>query len=248
MSWPDGVDRIVLDTVDSTNAEAMRRAKSILGPTWILGRQQSAAKGRRGRAWSMPPGNFAATLVMRLAEPPDSIALRSFVAALALYDACVEFTGRPEAFALKWPNDVLLQGGKLAGILLESVAIDAQENTLAIGIGVNLVAAPGVDDVETGAATPVALAPALGVRISAEDFLDSLAARYAHWESQFTTFGFAPVRAAWIARAARIGEVITARTGTQEMTGTFQTVDSTGALVLTTSQGQKAIAAAEIFF
>ena len=142
--------------LDSTNAEALRRAAAgDVGPRWILARRQSAARGRRGRAWAMLPGNFAATL---LARPPGPLALRSFVAALGLYDAMVAATGRPELFALKWPNDVLLSGGKLAGILLESGAA----GTLAVGIGVNLAAAPAAETLEPGAVTPVSLKGATG--------------------------------------------------------------------------------------
>ncbi|MEM8581197.1 MAG: biotin--[acetyl-CoA-carboxylase] ligase, partial [Pseudomonadota bacterium] len=115
MSWPAGVEKRVLAEVDSTNAEAARIAPTLAGPTWILGLHQTAARGRRGRAWVNPRGNFAATLVMRPSEPPERVALRSFVAALALRDALVRATGQADAFALKWPNDVLLNGGKVAG-------------------------------------------------------------------------------------------------------------------------------------
>src|SRR5918997_1594879 len=116
--WPAGIGREIFEVLDSTNAEALRRAAAgDAGPLWILARRQTAARGRRGRAWSSPAGNFGATLLLR---PEGQPALRSFVAALGLFDAMVAVTGRPELFAIKWPNDVLLSGGKLAGILLET--------------------------------------------------------------------------------------------------------------------------------
>ena len=121
--------------------EAARRLPDLRGPTWILALRQTAGRGRRGRAWTDPAGNFAATLVMRLDEPPARLALRSFVAALALHDALAAATGLPQGFALKWPNDVLLNGGKLSGILLESPGA----GVLALGIGVNLRHAPEAD-------------------------------------------------------------------------------------------------------
>jgi len=223
-------------------------AASLHGPEWILALTQTTGRGRRGRAWVMPPGNFAATLVMRPAEPPQKVALRSFVAALALHDALVRATGRTDPFALKWPNDVLMNGGKVAGILLESTGQHDAISHIAIGIGVNLAAAPDPDDVEPGAVPPVSLLGETGVRISPEEFLDLLAPAYTHYETQFLTYGFSPIRRAWLARAARLGEVITARTLRDETTGTFETVDEAGNLVLSTPAGRKTIAAAEIFF
>jgi BirA family biotin operon repressor/biotin-[acetyl-CoA-carboxylase] ligase len=105
---------MALATVDSTNAEAARQAGARSSPLWILANEQTGGRGRRGRPWSSPPGNFHATLLLYPAEPPDVVALRSFVAALALRDACVALTGLPGAFTLKWPNDVLLNGGTIS--------------------------------------------------------------------------------------------------------------------------------------
>ena len=246
--WPEGYDRIILDEVDSTNAEAARRAPDLPGPTWILAESQTASRGRRGRPWAMPPGNFAATLLMRPVELPETVALRSFVAALALFDALVALTGRAEPFALKWPNDVLLNGGKLAGILLESLGQGREVQHLAIGVGVNLAEAPDPGALGPDSARPVALAAETGVQVAPMEFLRALAAAYANCERQFTTYGFAPIREAWLARAARLGQQITARTSTEEVTGRFDTVDITGALVLTTSKGRRAIPAADVYF
>jgi len=177
--WPDGYGRRVLDEVDSTLNEAARIAPDLAAPEWILARRQTAARGRRGRGWVSPTGNFAATLVLRLDGPAQQAALRSFVAALALFDACVAVTGRPDGFSLKWPNDVLLNGGKLAGILLESAGGGGGAMPLFIGVGVNLSEAPPADLVEARALRPVSLAGETGVRVGPEDFLTELAAAYA---------------------------------------------------------------------
>ena len=248
MSWPEGYGRRVLAEVDSTMAEAARLAPGLAGPEWICARRQTGARGRRGRVWHMPEGNFAATLVLRPTEAPGVVALRSFVAALALFDAVVAVTGRAQGLALKWPNDVLLNGGKLAGILLESLGSRGGALHLAIGIGVNLAEAPGADEVEPGAVRPVALAMETGALVTPEEFLGVLAGAYARHEAQFVTYGFAPIREAWLARAARLGEVITARTGREAITGTFETVDAEGHLVLSTAKGRVAIPAADVFF
>lgn len=244
MHWPEGYGRRVLPEVDSTNAEAARIAEGLSGPEWILGLRQTAGRGRRGRPWADPDGNFSATLVMRPQGAPQTAALRSFVASLALYDAFVAVTGRAGSFALKWPNDVLLNGGKVAGILLES----PRPGLLAIGIGVNLTQAPPVAAVEARALRPVSLLSETGVAVTAEEFLTPLAAAFARHEAGFATYGFAPVREAWLARAARLGEVITARTGKTETTGTFVDVDATGNLVLQTAKCRVAIPAADVFF
>ncbi len=246
--WPAGYGRRVLSSVDSTNAEAARIAPGLTGPEWILALEQTAARGRRGRAWVNPVGNFAATLVMHPGETPDKVALRSFVTALALYDALVAATGRAGPFSLKWPNDVMLNGGKLAGILLESAGSGGQLTHVAIGIGVNLKSAPAATEVEQGAMRPVSLMSETGTDITPEDFLNLLAPAYARYETQYTTYGFDPIRTAWLDRAARLGEVITARTATSETVGTFETVDASGNLVLNTAKGRVSIPAADVYF
>lgn len=248
MSWPAGYGRRVLAEVDSTNAEAARLAPTLQGPEWILALRQTQGRGRRGRVWTDPQGNFAGTLVLRPDGPPDQVALLSFVAALSLFDACVAVTGRPEVFALKWPNDVLLNGGKLAGILLESTGSAGGVTHLAIGIGVNLQDAPGAAGIEPGALRPVSLLAETGARVTPEEFLDVLAEAFAAWKHRFDTYGFAPIREAWLARAARLGQEITARTQRQTLTGRFETVDERGNLVLAAETGRVAIPAADIFF
>lgn len=240
--------RHVFATLDSTNAHALRLAPETPGSAWFLAHEQSAGKGRRARHWVSPKGNFHATLLLHPHEPAAQVALRSFAAALALRDALVDLTGLPQAFTLKWPNDVLLNGGKLAGILLESVAAGHGIGHLAIGIGVNLIAAPDANLVETGALLPVSLLHETGLRVAPETFLNHLAPAYARWESLFTTQGFAPLRAAWLSHAARLGETIRARTGTTTRIGKFETIDPTGALILTTAEGRQSIPAAEVFF
>jgi BirA family biotin operon repressor/biotin-[acetyl-CoA-carboxylase] ligase len=246
--WPQGVGRLILDTVDSTNAHAARLAETIPAPFWVMARSQTVGRGRRGRPWVSPPGNLYATCLMRPTEAADVVALRSFAAALALHDACAVLTGRPEALALKWPNDVLLNGGKLAGILLEAQGAGGAVGHLAIGIGANLASAPPAGSVEPGALRPVSLLGETGISIAPEAFLDLLAPALARWEATFVTQGFAPLRAAWLARAARLGQAMRARTGQAEHTGIFETVDAQGALVLRTGTGPLAIPAAEVFF
>ena len=238
----------MLAQVDSTNAEAMRLAPTLTGPEWIFAHRQTAARGRRGRVWAHPEGNFSATLVLMPQEDAAIVALRSYVAALALHETFATLLGPAASIAVKWPNDVLLNGGKVAGILLEASGQGRRTDRLLIGIGVNLAAAPAPEAVEAGATRPVSLAGETGLAITPEDFLDPLAAAYAQWETIFRTQGFAPIRTAWLARAARLGQEITARTGTSETRGTFETVDLDGQLVLKTAKGRVTIAAADVYF
>ena len=237
--------RIVLPVVGSTNAEAALRAP---GPAWVLGLEQTAGRGRRARAWASPRGNFHASLVMAPAGPPATVALRSFVASLALRDALCAVTGTPQAFALKWPNDVLCNGGKIAGILLESISAGAGVAHLVVGIGVNLIAAPDASMIEAGAVPPVTLLAETGKRITPETLLDALAPAFALREAQQQDEGFASIRADWLAHAANLGQPIRARTGCDTHHGTFETIDADGALVLTTAAGRLAIPAADVFF
>ena len=247
-AWPEGVARHILPRVGSTNAEALRLAPTLSGPAWIMAREQTAGRGRRGRDWVDPPGNFAATLALRPQGTPADASLYSFVAALALHEALGAVCGPAARLAIKWPNDVLLNGGKVAGILLESAGQGGQLAALAIGIGVNLAAAPDLGGLEPGATPPVSVLGETGHQVAPEDLLDLLAPAFARWQAQLTTYGFAPIRAAWTARAARIGQPITARTGRDTRHGVFEGIDPTGALILTTAQGRETIPAADIYF
>jgi BirA family biotin operon repressor/biotin-[acetyl-CoA-carboxylase] ligase len=249
-SWPAGVGREIHPELDSTNAESLRQAAAgAVGPAWICARRQTAARGRRGRAWAMAEGNFAASLLMRPAAINGvALAQRSFVAALGLLDAMVAVTGRPELFALKWPNDVLLAGGKVAGILLETGGPAGRPPVLVIGIGVNLAIAPEAAELEPGAVPPASLRGATGIAIGPEDFLDLLAPAVDAWEERLSDEGFAPLRSAWLTRASRIGEEITARLPDRAITGRFETIDATGALVLATDGGRVVLPAADIHF
>lgn len=235
----------MLDEVDSTMAEAARRAPSLDRPTWIMARRQTAARGRRGRVWENPEGNFAATYVFRPGGNPASAALRSFMAANALFEALALKIDR-DCLAVKWPNDVLLNGGKVAGILLESTGRGGNVDWLSIGIGVNLTMVP--QSVRDAAFPPVSLAGEGGQPCDPDELLSMLASNMETEEMLFREMGFGPIRESWLKKAARLGEVITAQTGRGEITGVFDTVDEAGQLVLDTPKGRVTIPAADIHF
>ena len=238
----------MLDEIDSTIDEAARLAPGLDAPEWILARFQTGGRGRRGRPWVSPRGNFHATLVMHPAGGPALAALRSFTAALALREALVALTGLPNAFTLKWPNDPLLNGGKVSGILLESLGRGAGVDHLAVGIGVNLIAAPDPANLDPDALRPVSVLGETGQRLAPETLLDHLAPAFAAWEQVLQAQGFAPIRDEWLSHAARLGEPIRARLADKTYHGIFETLDTTGALVLNTTDGRLTLPAADIFF
>lgn len=226
-------------------AEAARRASDIDRPTWILAKTQTAARGRRGRSWIVPEGNLNATLIFRPEATAAEAAKRSFLAANALFAALAIYVPS-EKLSVKWPNDVLLSGGKVAGILLESSGQGPFVDWLSIGIGVNLAQTPrGVTD---AGFAPISLAAVAGSVVDPLDFLSTLADAYATQEAKLARLGFGRIRADWLRNAARLGEVITARTGREDVTGIFDTIDGDGNLVLITGTGPRAISAADVYF
>ena len=236
---------MTLDTVDSTMAEAARRAAEIDRPTWIMAKHQTAARGRRGRAWQVPPGNLNATLIFKPQATPQEAAKRSFLAANALYQALSIYIS-PDKLALKWPNDVLISGRKVAGILLESSGRGPFVDWLSIGIGVNLRHVP--EGLADAAFPPTSLSVEGGEDVNPRDFLATLADAYATQEAKLMRIGFERIRDEWLANAARLGEVITARTGREDITGIFDSIDKDGNLVLITGTGPRAIPAADVYF
>jgi BirA family biotin operon repressor/biotin-[acetyl-CoA-carboxylase] ligase len=241
-SWPQGYRKIRYPELDSTNSEARRLADAgEPGPLWIIADRQTSGRGRRGRVWQTDSGNLAATLLLRPDAPPSVIGQLSFVAALAVADLASHFA-HLAAITVKWPNDVLADGKKLAGILLESGP--APEGVwLAVGIGVNLASFP------QGTEFPATSLAQVGIAVpSSEEALSLLAVRFAHWYDAWMRDGFETVRAAWLARAGGLGGPIRARLPHETRTGVFEGIDASGALLLN-EQGQvRAIAAGEVFF
>jgi BirA family biotin operon repressor/biotin-[acetyl-CoA-carboxylase] ligase len=245
VSWPAGHGLKTFDVIDSTNEEARRLAVAgEAGPIWISAARQTAGRGRRGRAWESPSGNLAATLMLRPGKPAGECAQLSFAAAIAACDMLRDFAPDSE-LRVKWPNDVLAGGRKIAGILLESASQGGDPPAwLAIGIGVNLAMHP------EGTEFPATSLKALGAPVpSADDALLHLAAHFARWYDTWRGEGFAALRDAWLARAAGLGMRIRARLATEETNGVFEGIDGSGALILRESTGVvRHIAAGEVFF
>ena len=232
------------DTIDSTSVEAARRAASgTRGPLWLRADAQTSGRGRAGRDWTSPSGNLHATLLIPVEDDPGAAALRSFVACLAVADTLDTLVAAPDRVRLKWPNDALLDGRKVAGVLLES-GVNPAGRWLSVGIGMNLVHAP-----ETARWPTTSIATATGdAAPSPEATLAILAAAFEERERDFTTKGFDTIRTAWLLRAARLGEEVEARLPQETVTGIFETLDAGGAMLLQTSTGPRRISAADIHF
>lgn len=242
-SWPV----LAFDRIDSTNAEARRRGEAgETGPLWITAREQTAGRGRRGRAWSGHPGNLAATLLITVDRTPAEAAMVSFVTALAAHDVMQRFAA-PGLVHLKWPNDVLIAGEKAAGLLIESGPTGGKL-WLAIGIGLNLVWAPS--DAERPATT---LADHLaGDQTAAPGPEEALAALDSAMQVRLTQWnidGAASVLEDWTARAAGIPGPCIARLGHQTVTGWAEGLAADGALQLRLETGEvRLISAGDVFF
>jgi BirA family biotin operon repressor/biotin-[acetyl-CoA-carboxylase] ligase len=241
--WPRGYSKQVHAELDSTNQEARRLAEAgECGPLWILALRQSAGHGRRGRAWQTVQGNLAATLLLRPEAPQAVSGQLSFAAALATADMILHFAPQA-AVAVKWPNDVLVGGAKIAGILLEGGPAKSGKDWLAIGIGVNLASHPEDTEFPATSLAHQGIAPP-----SPEQALTILAARFAHWYDGWMQDGFESLRAAWLARAKGVGAPIRARLPHETREGVFEGIDASGALLLNEGGRLSAIAAGEVFF
>ena len=233
---PPGHRVLALDSVDSTNQEACRRAKAgEAGGLWIVARSQTAGRGRRGRSWISEPGNFFGSLILRPPAKTKEITNLSFVAAVALHQTLAELSGGQAVVECDWPNDVLVGGTKVAGILLESsFSGDSVPDWVVMGIGVNLFGGP-----ELKKHAFVSLAE-VGIKSATPaHFLEKLAATMQGWLDIWLRDGFEPIRAAWLARAAGLGERIVVRYGEEVARGTFADISDSGALILALPDGSR---------
>ena len=217
------------------------------GPLWIVARRQSAGRGRRGREWSSETGNLAATLLTVVRRPPAEAAQLTFVAALAVADL-LDAYAPPALVSIKWPNDVMLDGKKASGILLESGAHDSGGLWLAVGIGVNLAHAP-TDTERPATALADHLRGAVAAPPTIERAAEVLAKAFAVWMDRWMTLGFQPVLDAWAARAPGLNGPCTARLSNEALSGMAEGVEPDGALRLRLPSGElRRISAGDVFF
>ena len=246
VNLPPFFSLICLPSVGSTNDEAKRlAADGAAEGTLVWGLEQTAGRGRRGRGWHSPPGNLYMSAVLRPGKPAAQSALIGFVAAVALADALQDLGLAAARLHLKWPNDVLVDKAKVAGILVETAAIAGETPPwLVLGMGVNLAHAP-----ENTPYLATTLRAAGLASVTVESLLETLAVRLAEWYGRWQNEGFAPVRAAWLKRATGLGEPIEVRLDQELLRGRFVALEEDGALSLELPQGERRrVTVGDVFF
>jgi BirA family biotin operon repressor/biotin-[acetyl-CoA-carboxylase] ligase len=243
-----GVRLLSLETVDSTNDEARRLIElGERGPLWIIAAQQTKGKGRLGRTWLSPQGNLHASLIVTGCDEARLAPQLGFVAGVATLKA-LRHLCPGQRFALKWPNDLLLSGDKIGGILLENIMSptgDARNPTASvsiIGIGVNCETAPEGLPYPTRALRSIGAnapsAPEL-TGVLTDAFVETLAL----WRQGY---GFSQIRNEWLSCAAGLGEEIHVALAHETLIGRFEEIDSTGRLVLSCLEGKRLIEAGDV--
>jgi BirA family biotin operon repressor/biotin-[acetyl-CoA-carboxylase] ligase len=242
------------DSIGSTNAEALSRAREgEQGPIWFVTSEQTAGRGRRHRPWIAPRGNLASSILEVMEISPAVAATLGFAAGLALeaalrrvsVEASLRLAGSDEMkFALKWPNDVLAGNKKLAGILLEAETVAGNRLAVVVGIGTNVVAAPEATP------TPATSLKALGIDIGAEELFRALSDAWAEYRGIWDEgHGFADIRQKWLQRAAGLGQPVSIQSGGSAISGTFDTIDESGCMIVSTSDGRRTpISAGDVYF
>jgi BirA family biotin operon repressor/biotin-[acetyl-CoA-carboxylase] ligase len=240
----EAIRLVAFETLGSTNAEALTRARAgERGPLWVTAARQTAGRGRRGSAWTSEAGNLYASLLLTDPAPPTHLPELCFVVALGVLDA-VTAVAPPLApsLKLKWPNDLLLDGAKFAGILIEAESRGAA-TSVAAGIGINCAHHP------SGLAYPATSLAACGAAATPDDVFQALSRamveRLAQWNRGS---GFAAIRAEWLQHAAGIGGDIVVRLADRELSGRFETLDRMGRLMLRLPAGKlEAVTVGEVF-
>ena len=227
----------VHDELPSTSDTAIGRAEAgEAAGLAVMARRQTRARGSRGRSWVEPPaGNLALSVLLRPGSPTANSEQAVFRAALTLIEALDPFSGSA-SLTLKWPNDVLLDGRKLAGILVESSAVGERLNWLVVGFGANLAASPVLPP---GRAAPACLVEGGGSLVAPEIVAARLLQRLGHWLG----VAFADVRTAWLARAHPFGTPLVV----DGVVGRFAGLSDGGALLFeSASSGRRAVATGEV--
>lgn len=241
---PGGWTIVRLQTVGSTNDEAKARAAAgAAHGTVVTAAEQTAGRGRDGRVWTSPAGNLYASAILRPAVPMRRAAELSFAAALAVGEALDLLVPMGVRISFKWPNDVLVDRRKIAGILLEAEGRAEAVDWLVIGVGVNCAHHPeGTPTPATDLRTVIGTTPSPAAVL--DGFLGALAAWYERWQRE----GMGALRPAWLERAEGLGETIRVRTARESTSGRFAGLDESGALVLAGEGGERLIAAGDVYF
>lgn len=233
-----------LGVVGSTNDWLLERARAGEPEGLaVVAAAQERGRGRHGRRWLSPPGNLYTSLLLRPRRPPEEIASLSLVCGLAAAEAIAAATAGRVRVQLKWPNDLLVDGAKLGGILPEAEH-SAGAPAVVVGLGLNVQSAPQLPDRPT-----VCLAQLMASPPPLATLLDELLTRFAAAYERWSEAGFAPFVAPWLASAHGLGASVELRFGATRVTGRFLGIDQHGRLALERPDGSRAwYDAGELFF
>lgn len=245
VKMPEGFILRAFDVLDSTNAQCLRAVREgEAGPLWIVAHRQTSGKGRRGRQWVSESGNLFASLLFPVTCDVMTASGLSFVTALAVRDVLVDILQNQDRVKCKWPNDVLVDGKKISGILLESAAQGRGDlEAVIIGIGINITHHP-----QETLYPATNIQDALGAEYSRQSVFEGLATSMAHWTDLWEKQGFEPIGKAWKNCAIGLGEEIIVRLPNEEIKGKFIDLDASGALILEANGEKRHISAGDVFF
>lgn len=247
VSVPHGVGARFFESCDSTNQLAADYARSgEQGPVWLIAGAQTAGRGRRGRTWLSEPGNLFCSLLFRPDLQPSDLVALPYIAALSVMDTFVSLGAPEQHVRCKWPNDVLLNGKKASGILIESSARSADElDYIVIGIGMNLVFAPEPAD----AAFPAtSLKKAYGIEADVRDAVTFLAEHLYRRLNAWSIPDISSIVDEWTGSAWGLGETRRIRTHGEEFDGVPSRLAYDGGLVVILGDGtEKRLYAGDIF-
>lgn len=231
------------DCLGSTNDRAKSFAREGAGHGLaVWAREQTQGRGRQGRDWRSPPGNLYLSVILQPDVPMERLGELSFVAAIAVAEAIAGAIADPALVRLKWPNDILLDGGKVAGILMETESAPSEGvHWVVLGLGINLASAP--EGLPYRAAAMAAFGPAPDCATMVAAVLTQIAALWRLWVAE----GFAPIRQRWLGLGHRPGDRLTVRQGDGVIEGSFVDLDADGALVLATATESIRIMAGDVF-
>lgn len=239
----DSYHLLAFDSLDSTNEEARRLAKTGGAHGAVIwAKEQTAGRGRGSREWVSEPGNLYASFLLAPECPPEQAPQLSFVAAVAAYDALQPIIPQEHTLALKWPNDILVDGRKLGGILLES----CRENGnfwVIVGAGIN------IDSFPQDTSYPATSLKSKGVEIVSAKivlsrFIHHFALRYSEWKKR----GFAPIRRAWLESAWGIDTPVRVSLPNEEVIGQFKGINTDGAIIVQQERSKRTIVAGDVFY
>ena len=243
-------DVIWLDSVDSTNEEIKRRIKDFSKPTWIIAKRQSKGKGRNGNSWSSGAGNFSGSVILFPTVERSYFHLYGFFVGVALYNTIKKIVKDGVDIRLKWPNDLMIENGKVAGILLESVqAPNSGRIGVIVGVGVNLNSAPNINVDDARRYNTQCVAKFMNYKIDHLNFFSKFSDELKELGSFVAEKDLRSILNLWKPRSYDIGTLIKisdSKGGTN--TGTFLGLDEIGGLIVSDNSGTKKIYSGDVYF